>query len=148
MTLKTTPSRGGESKAPPPGTGDRSGAAGKQPPDSASPISMPEEPQPSRLFRTAIAMWLVAIGMAIFFLPLYLISSAVREDVVRMDADLGAIRVSLTSVPTPLPTVKKLLTPWTQVQSQIGQVNAVYPTLSAPRTDWPAVMAAIGRYNA
>ena len=97
--------------------------------------------------RATIALWLVAISMVIFFLPLFLISSAVGENVKGMQTDLTLIRVSLTNVPTPLPEVKNLLSTLTQAQSQSNQVNRVQATLSANRPDWSAVMTALGNYN-
>jgi len=107
----------------------------------------PPQPQPGGLSRTAIVLWLVAAGTALFFLPLYYVAATVSDDVARLENELGSIRASLTNVPTPGPQVRNLLTPLAQAQRQINQVNTVYPTIVAAHTDWPAVMAAIGAYN-
>lgn len=98
--------------------------------------------------RTALILWLVAVGMGFFFLPLYLFSSTLADDATSLRNELNSLRAVLTTVPTPLPEVRNLLTPLAQAQTQLNQINAIYPTLAAPRPDWTQVMAAIRDYDA
>src|SRR5712692_9689353 len=120
---------------------------GARSPNRVAGSSTPRQSQPRSLSRTATVLWMVAISMGLFFLPLFFLATIVNDDVKSLETDLGTIRRSLTNVPSPLPEVRKLLTPLAQVQGQIAQAKAVYPTLTSSRTDWPAVMQAIGRYN-
>lgn len=90
---------------------------------------------------------MAALSLGLFFVPLYLLSSGASNDVNSMQANLLTIRRSLTTVPTPLPEVRDLLTPLAQVQGQIAQVRSVYTITSTTRADWSTVMEAIGRYD-
>ncbi len=100
------------------------------------------------LSRRTIALWLLAISLAIFFLPLNLVSTTLRDDASNLDAELTSLRASLTVVPTPVPPeMQRVLTPLAQVQNQLNQIGAVYPTLVAPRPDWISIMAAIGNHD-
>ena len=110
-------------------------------PASAAP------PQPARLSRGALALWLVAIGLAILLVPLYLAGATIRSEAAQMETELASNQTSLAVVPTPIPEVQQLMTTLTAVQTQAGQVDAIVPTLAAGRRDWPALMAAIGNYD-
>ena len=92
-------------------------------------------------------LWLVVLGLVLFFIPLALISSGARDDADRLQANLGAIQASLTFVPTPPPEIRALMGTLSQVDAQATQVQAVYPTLKAARSGWPALAAAIGNYD-
>jgi Tfp pilus assembly protein PilN len=92
-------------------------------------------------------LWLVVIGMAVFFLPFYLAALTIREDAKSMETEIASIRVSLTNVPTPEPEIASQLTPLAQTQRQVNQFNQIYPTLIAPHPDLPAAMVAINNYN-
>ncbi|MBI4785564.1 MAG: PilN domain-containing protein [Chloroflexi bacterium] len=103
--------------------------------------------RPRRFSRATIALWLIAISMVVFFVPLFLISSLVGENVKGLQGDLNLIRVSLTNVPTPPPEARNLLNALSQSQAQTNQINRTSATLAAGRADWPAVMTALGNYN-
>ncbi|MBI5302743.1 MAG: hypothetical protein HY868_11440 [Chloroflexi bacterium] len=119
-------------------------AASKPPP---SPTPTPEPTTARRLTRTTLILWLVAVGMGFFFLPLYFFSATLTEDAGSLRSELSALRAVLTSVPTPFPEAQRVLTPLAQAQAQLAQVNLVYPTLAAPRPNLPQVMAAIQQYD-
>ncbi len=121
--------------------------AGRDEPSNAPGLPF-SPPPPARTFsRGVLILWLVVIGMAIFFLPLYLFALTIREDAKAIETEIASIRVSLTNVPTPPPDIASQLTPLAQAQRQINQLAQVYPTLVAPRSDLPAIMAAINNYN-
>ncbi len=103
--------------------------------------------RPRRISRVAIVLWLIVLGLAILFVPLYLAGVTIQADVGRLQGDLVTIQASLSSVPTPVPEVQALMSTLNAVQAEVNQVNAVVPTLVAARTDWPAVMAALANYN-
>ncbi len=123
-------------------------AADNKPPFEPAPIPSPDESTSRRPTRTAIILWLVAVGMGFFFMPLYFFSATLQDDAVALNTELGSLRAALTSVPTPLPEARKFLTPLAQAQGQLSQVSAIAPTLAAGRPNWQAVMASIGNYDA
>ena len=115
--------------------------------DSGGMPELPILPPPRTIPRAVMTLWLVVIGMAVFFLPLYLATLTIREDAKSMETEIASIRVSLTNVPTPEPEIASQLTPLALAQRQLNQLNPIYPTLVAPHPDLPAVMAAINNYN-
>ncbi len=119
-------------------------------PPVPSELGSLEQPQQllASIPRRTLALWLLVISLAIFFLPLNFISTAIQDDAKDLETQLASLRASLTTVPTPVPPeVQRVLTPLAQVQGQLNQINAVYPTLIAPRPDWVSIMAAIGNYD-
>ena len=122
-------------------------ANGAKPPDRVDGRNTPLQSLLHNVPRTTLFLWLAAISMGLFFLPLYLIASTANSDVNRMEVNLTSIKGSLTNVPTPLPEVQKVLTPLAQVQAQIAQVKTLYPATVSSKADWPTVMEAIGRYD-
>jgi Tfp pilus assembly protein PilN len=108
---------------------------------------LPAPPAPRVLPRSMVVLWLITVSMAIFLLPLYIVATALNQDISGLQTDLDSLQASLASRPTAAPEVAQLLTPLAQVQVQTNQVNAVLPTLAAARADIPAVMVAIGNYD-
>jgi len=108
---------------------------------------IPAPPPPRSIPRVVMILWLVVIGMAVFFLPLYLVALTIREDAKTMETEIASIRVSLTNVPTPPPEIANQMTPLAQAQRQIVQLYQIYPTLAAPHADLAAVMTAINNYS-
>ncbi|MBI5033779.1 MAG: PilN domain-containing protein [Chloroflexi bacterium] len=115
--------------------------------DAVDKLLAPQAAEPEKLSQTTKIMLMAAVSMLVFFLPLFLLTTAVNEDVKGMNTDLGFVRTSLTQVPTPIPAIQKYMTPIAQTQGQINQFNVVYPTLTSPRADWSLVMTAIGKYD-
>ncbi|MBI5653185.1 MAG: PilN domain-containing protein [Chloroflexi bacterium] len=113
----------------------------------ADPKLLAPDSTARRPTRLAIILWLIAVGMGFFFMPLYFFTTALQDDTRNLETELGSLRVALTSVPTPLPEARRVLTPLALTQSQVNQLGAIAPTLSAPRPDWQRVMRAIGNYD-
>ncbi len=103
--------------------------------------------QSPRMSRAAIVLWLIVLGLAILFVPLYLAGTTIQGDVDRLQDDLVALQQSLANVPTPAPEVQALMGTLSAVQGQANRANAVVSTLTAAHVDWPAVMAALANYN-
>src|SRR3990172_2781419 len=114
---------------------------------SAGPPGTTAPPQPARLSRAALALWLVPVGLAILLVPLYLAGATIRGEAAQMETELASIQTSLAVVPTPIPEVQQLMTTRPAIQTQAGQVDGFVPPLAAGRRDWPALMAAIGNYD-
>lgn len=95
----------------------------------------------------SIILWLVAIGMAIFIIPLSVVASTVGRDIGRLEADILAAQNAFLLEPTPVPEVVELRGALSDVQGTLDQLAAVRPIIMGGRTDWQAIMAAIGNYN-
>ena len=108
---------------------------------------LPEQYRPFRLPRRVIILSLVAAGLAVLILPLYLVSASIRGDIARLEADLQPVQEALAEISTPAPEVLELMNTLTQTQKSAGQLEEAYPSIVAGRTDWQAVLAAIGSYD-
>jgi Tfp pilus assembly protein PilN len=92
-------------------------------------------------------VWLVVLGLVLFFIPLALISSSAQDSAGRLQANLVAIQASLAFVPTPVPEMQALMGTLSHVEAQATRIQALNPTLKAARSDWPAIMAELGDYD-
>ncbi|MCA9872926.1 MAG: hypothetical protein KC441_04710 [Anaerolineales bacterium] len=95
---------------------------------------------PSRL---PIILWLVALGLLVMFVPLYLAATAVRADTQRLEGELGELQFAGASQPATEPTAAALQTRVVEVQSNVDRLGAVQGSLGAQQVDWPAVVDAI-----
>lgn len=134
--------------------GNPTGKTGKSPTPSAPPpaASAAKRPAPKRSLlqsmpRSTLILWLVALGLAFFFVPLVLINNAIRTDTQRLDADLTSALKQLSTVPTPVPEIQQITAQLTEVQSQTQQIAAANQQLNVARPNWPGIMAAIGQYD-
>ncbi len=116
-------------------------------PQPAQPTVPPPAPRRRGVSRRTIALWVVVVGLAAFFVPLNMIASGVRNDAIRINGDTQLIQKSLTSVPTPAPEVQKLMTAVAQIEGPAKQVKDAQATITAGRFDWRSVMSAIGNYD-
>jgi len=115
--------------------------------DSVDLGSLPEQDQPTRLSQRTIILGLVVLGFAAFFLPLYLISTSVRDDNARLEVDLQSVQASLTKAYAPPADKQELLTTLNQLQTQAGEIEQAYTSITSGGTDWSAAMAIIKSYD-
>ena len=111
------------------------------------PNNLLEQEQPRRLSRRTITLWLVALSLVFFFVPLYFILTAVRSDAARLETNITAVQESLANPSTPVPENQELMDELAQVQGLASQIEGAYSSIETSHTDWPAVMAAIGNYD-
>jgi len=116
-------------------------------PSSVDLGNLPEQRPPRRAPQRAIILWLVVFGLITFFLPFYLVSTAIRADNTRLETDLKTAQDNLTRGYAPAPDVQELMATLDQVQQSASAIEQAYPTVVAGRTDWLAIMAAIGNYD-
>ncbi|MBP7686861.1 MAG: PilN domain-containing protein [Thermoflexales bacterium] len=126
-------------------TGKPASSAAVPPP--SGPTAKPKRPAPRGVPRNTLILWLVAAGLAFFFVPLVLVNNAIRTDTQRITADLNSAISQINTVPTPVPAIEQLSAQLTEVQSQTQQIAAANQQLNVVRPDWPAIMAALGRYD-
>lgn len=101
-----------------------------------------EEPEAPRQFGP-MTLWLGVLGLAILFIPLYLMSNTLGSEVTRLETELVPLQTALASTPGPPAQAQELIVTLTAVHSQTDQMSAVLPTLEAENVDWNAAMAAI-----
>jgi hypothetical protein len=115
--------------------------------NSADLNTVSERYQQRKSLRNAIALGLVALSLAILILPLYLVSAAVRDDVTRLETDLGSTQASLTSMGTLAPDVQELVDSLSRLEELSTELEGVRSTMVAGHVNWPAIMAAIGDFD-
>lgn len=108
---------------------------------------LPEQYRPRRVPASTIILWLVAIGFAFLLIAFNFLSANIREDIIRLEADLQAAQEDLDTVSTPAPEVQELMNTLAQVQESASELQEAYPTIVAGRMDWAAVMAVISNYD-
>ncbi len=90
-----------------------------------------------------MTLWLGVLGLAILFIPLYLMANSLGSEVAQLEADTIPLQTALASTPGPLPQAQELIVTLTAVHYQTDQMVAILPVLEAENVDWNAVMAVI-----
>jgi hypothetical protein len=113
-----------------------------------NPVVSNEPPQPPRpAVSSKLILWLVALSLGMMFLPLYLISTTIKENNVPLATQLAVLQATLTVTPPPNPEEKALKATLEGVQNQINALDAIRPTLVAGHTDWAVVITVIANYD-
>ena len=94
-----------------------------------------------------IAIWLVILGLALIFIPLYLTSNTIQEGAVQLNDQLTEVAATLAFTPPPNPTLEHLNATLAVVRQQSSLMNSLQSTLVALHVDWPVIMAHLGTYN-
>lgn len=94
-----------------------------------------------------IVIWLVIGGLAILFLPLYVISTTVKSTNEKLTTQLEDIQVTLSAPPHIEPVQQTLSSQFLDIQQQSKAVGSISSTLVASYINWPKVMAIIGAYD-
>jgi Tfp pilus assembly protein PilN len=116
-------------------------------PDFIDVNILPEQYRPPTLPQRAKILLLVAAGLAVLILPIYIVSGRIGGDMARLQGQLQFTQDALESISTPEPEVQELMSTLAQIQEPVSELEEIYPSIVAGRTDWPAVLAAIGNYN-
>ncbi|WP_420642396.1 PilN domain-containing protein [Candidatus Leptofilum sp.] len=101
-----------------------------------------EEPEPARPFGS-ITLWLGVLGLVILFIPLYLMSNSLGNEVTRLEGKVVPLQTALASTLGPQSEAEGLIVTLTAVHDQTAQMNSILTTLKAENVDWNAVMSAI-----
>jgi hypothetical protein len=100
-------------------------------------------PQP----RSRMAVYLIIVGLALLFLPLFLIANTIKEEGTTLAAELANIQVTLAVTPLVDPTEHALSNELMSVRQQSASVESIQATLSVGHMDWPSLMAVISAYD-
>jgi hypothetical protein len=99
--------------------------------------------QTSTPSRRPTILWLVALGLLVLFVPLYLVATAVRADTQRLESELSQLQMAEVGGPAANPTVDALQTRVVEAQIESDSLAAVQSSQGAQQVDWPAVVDAI-----
>ncbi|MEZ4734968.1 MAG: PilN domain-containing protein [Caldilineaceae bacterium] len=114
-------------------------------PEPVPPELPPAHMQQVRTLRQAVAMGLVAFSLLLLFLAAFLITTSVRNDINRSEANLATVQERLFRLRTPSPERQELLTTLTNTQSLANRLTAARPPGGI---QWPAVVTVLSNYNA
>lgn len=87
------------------------------------------------------------MGMGILFLPLYLVSTVIKDDNLRLKSEIESVQKTLAVTPAPEPTQQALRNTLFEVQGRIGAIEPVQTELLAKHVDWPAIMSLFGQFD-
>ena len=91
--------------------------------------------------------WLSVLGLVVLFVPLYLMSNTLSNEVGRLESEIVPLQTVLAATPAPLPEAQGLIVTLTAVHGQIDQMDTILPTLAADNINWAAALAAINNVD-
>jgi hypothetical protein len=94
-----------------------------------------------------LVIWLVICGLAVLFLPIYVISTTVKSTNDKLSTELDSIQATLSATPPVDPMQQTLSAQYLDLQRQSKAVGSIRSTLMASHINWPTIMAAIGAYD-
>ena len=94
-----------------------------------------------------IVVWLVIFGLAVLFLPLYIISTTVKSTNEKLSTGLEDVQAVLSATPAVPPAQQTLSAQFLSLQKQSQAAGSVSSTLIASYINWPTIMAAVGAYD-
>jgi hypothetical protein len=94
-----------------------------------------------------LASWLIIFGLGLLFLPLYLITSTIKDTTAELQTELDSLQATLSFTPPPNPSEEALNGTLAYVRLQDDALQSLEGTLVGIHIDWPAVMAIVGAYD-
>ncbi len=88
-------------------------------------------------------LWLGVLGLVILFIPLYLTSKTLVEEVARLESEVFSRQTAVAAAPEAGPLVVTL----TAVHNQTLQIDTILPTLVSENVDWPGALSAVNQAN-
>lgn len=99
-------------------------------------------PRASRL-----VVWLIIVSLGALFLPLYLVSTSIKEENAQFEVTLTAVQATLAYTPPPPESETTLQETLLQVRGQINALEPIAADLTAAHLDWLNALAVISRYD-
>lgn len=94
-----------------------------------------------------IVLWLIVLSLGILFLPLFLLSTALKENNLTLETQLATLEVSLTATPEPNPTEQALTDQLLQLRQDTKALETLSDELGTRHINWPGTIAIIGSYD-
>ncbi len=112
------------------------------------PTQMEEEnDSPPPRSGSRLALWLIIFGIGLLFLPLYLITTTIKDTSATLQMELDSVQATLSYTPPPNPSQEALNGTLAYVNLQNDALKSLEGTLVGIHIDWPSVMAVIGAYD-
>jgi hypothetical protein len=106
-----------------------------------------EEAQPRSPFSSRLMLWLVVLSAGILFVPLFMVSTTLKQERASMEIQLTQAQGTLGITPTAAPQLVVLKKTLFDALGQIPTLAPVRATLMAGHVDWPKVMGRIANYD-
>jgi Tfp pilus assembly protein PilN len=106
-----------------------------------------EEAQPRSPFSSRLMLWLVVLSAGILFVPLYMVSTTLKQERANLEITLTQMQGTLGITPTAAPQLVVLKKTLFDALGQIPTLEPIQATLIAGHVDWPNVMARIANYD-
>ena len=95
-----------------------------------------------------LTRWLIALGMILVFITLFLVSETIQETTIPMATEVEILRATLTAVPQPLPAREQISAAMIQFETNASALNSMSATLTAQHITWPEVINRLADYDA
>lgn len=107
----------------------------------------PEETEEVGSSRRGLVLWLIVIGLAVLFVPLFLVFNTLRTDVTRLQGELEPLQGEIAAEGTTPPELQLLMEQAAAANGEVDAIAAVYPTLVASHIDWQPAMQTLAEYD-
>lgn len=94
-----------------------------------------------------IILWLIVLGLGMLLMPLYLVGNTIKEDNLRLEEELVALKTTLESPVQMKPEARAFSEDLTALQSQINALTPLESNLTSTHMNWPVIMATISQYD-
>ncbi|GAB4518108.1 MAG: hypothetical protein OHK0046_25450 [Anaerolineae bacterium] len=94
-----------------------------------------------------IVIWLLVLALLGMLLPLYLVSSTIRNANLLLEEELAQLQADLQVEPTPNPQIINLEDTLTTLRTEVNTLQTTLTSLETQFVDWPVVMHALGSYD-
>jgi len=94
-----------------------------------------------------LVVWLVALSMAMLFLPLWLMSATLQEDVAQLETEQAQLAEALNLTPTPDAAAEDLRTELLALRNDVVTLEGKIEELAGQSLDWYVVMDLLLQYD-
>lgn len=112
---------------------------------SAETDTMPEQARSGTFSR--LILWLILLSLGVLFLTLFLVSTAIKQDIPALETQFASLQKTLASTPRVPPEEQTMTANLLQLQEQAQILKTAADGLSVQHIDWPAAMGAIAAYD-
>ena len=102
-------------------------------------------PQPRQPFPGNIILWFIVLGLTILFIPLFLFSRSLNQEVAHLEGTVVPLETAVSSLP--LDDNSSAIQELTLLNEQIVQIDTLSPTLDAKQIIWSDVMQTVRTFD-
>lgn len=95
-----------------------------------------------------LILWLMVVAVGLFLVPLYLVSTTIKQAIPEIDLEITAIAETIAAPVSVSSEQEALETELLNIRDSIGALQPSLMSAAAGHVDWPYTMAAIGSYDA